>query len=136
MFPKKGVITRGQLGLVEIIHQYIRYDEIHEAINVLNTMNWNTMGHQCYICLSAIVNHLLKQKLTPDREGKRLIALLMCFSGICSSYKDYDVIFIDCIKKTIGRIFSHLNIALPNQMSYLEIIISVKSGLMCWLNVS
>lgn len=81
IFPVKGVITKGQLGVVEIIHQYIRYDEIHEAINVLNTMNWNTMGHQCYICLSAIVNHLLKQKLTPDREGKGLIVFLMYFCG-------------------------------------------------------
>lgn len=122
IFPKKGVITRGQLGLVEIIHQYIRYDEIHEAINVLNTMNWNTMGHQCYVCLSAIVNHLLKQKLTPNREGKGLIALPMCFSRVCNSYRAYDVIFIDCIKKTIGRIqiVSHLNTGLPNQTSYLE----------------
>lgn len=82
IFLVKGVFTRGQLGLVEIIHQYIRYDEIHEAINVLNTMNWNTMGRQCYICLSAIVNHLLKQKLTPDREGKRLIIFLMYFCGV------------------------------------------------------
>lgn len=82
LFPVKGVITRGQLGLVEIIHQYIRYDEIQEAINVLNTMNWNTMGRQCYVCLSAIVNHLLKQKLTPDREGRGLIIFLMYFCGV------------------------------------------------------
>lgn len=77
IFLVKGVLTRGRLGLVEIIHQYIRYNEIHAAINVLNTMNWNTMGRQCYICLSAVVNHLLKQKLTPDREGKGLIIFLM-----------------------------------------------------------
>ena len=82
IFPVKGVITRGQLGLVEIIHQYILYDEIHEAVNVLNTMNWNTMGRQCYICLSAIVNHLLKQKLTPDREGKGLTVFLMYVCGV------------------------------------------------------
>lgn len=67
---------------MEIIHQYIRYDEIQEAINVLSTMNWNTMGQQCFICLSAICNHLLKQKLTPAREGKRLFVFLMDFCDV------------------------------------------------------
>lgn len=81
-FLVKGVLTRGQLGLEEIIHQYIRYDEIQEAINVLSTMNWNTMGQRCFICLSAICNHLLKQKLTPAREGKRLFIFLMYFCGV------------------------------------------------------
>lgn len=97
-FLVKGVTTRGQLGLVEIIHQYIRYDEIHEAINVLNTMNWNTMGRQCYICLSAIVNHLLKQKLTPDREGKGPTVFVTYFCGV---FVSHTWIMIDCIKKTI-----------------------------------
>lgn len=78
----KGVLTRGQLGLEEIIHQHIRYDEIQEAINVLSTMNWNTMGQRCFVCLSAICNHLLKQKLTPAREGERSFVFLMDFCGV------------------------------------------------------
>ncbi|XP_048791917.1 WD repeat-containing and planar cell polarity effector protein fritz homolog isoform X1 [Lagopus muta] len=105
---KLGVITRGQLGLVEIIHQYIRYDEIHEAINVLNTMNWNTMGHQCYICLSAIVNHLLKQKLTPDREAQ-LEASLGTFYAPTRPLLDTTVLeYRDPISRYARRFFHHL----------------------------
>ncbi|NWY58056.1 FRITZ protein, partial [Chionis minor] len=105
---KLGVLTRGQLGLVEIIHQYIRYDEIHEAINVLNTMNWNTMGRQCYICLSAIVNHLLKQKLTPDREAQ-LEASLGTFYAPTRPLLDTTVLeYRDPISRYARRFFHHL----------------------------
>uniref|UniRef100_A0A8C0B3Y1 WD repeat containing planar cell polarity effector n=1 Tax=Buteo japonicus TaxID=224669 RepID=A0A8C0B3Y1_9AVES len=105
---KLGVITRGQLGLVEIIHQYIGYDEIHEAINVLNTMNWNTMGRQCYICLSAIVNHLLKQKLTPDREAQ-LEASLGTFYAPTRPLLDTTVLeYRDPISRYARRFFHHL----------------------------
>ncbi|XP_030345047.1 WD repeat-containing and planar cell polarity effector protein fritz homolog isoform X2 [Strigops habroptila] len=105
---KFGVFTRGQLGLVEIIHQYIRYDEIHEAINVLNTMNWNTMGRQCYICLSAIVNHLLKQKLTPDREAQ-LEASLGTFYAPTRPLLDTTVLeYRDPISRYARRFFHHL----------------------------
>uniref|UniRef100_A0ACB8GEX3 Uncharacterized protein n=1 Tax=Sphaerodactylus townsendi TaxID=933632 RepID=A0ACB8GEX3_9SAUR len=64
------VFPRGHFGLVEIIQEYIHQDEMDEAINILSGMNWNTMGHQCYVSLSAIVNHLLRQKLTPEREDE------------------------------------------------------------------
>lgn len=69
-FSVTGIFTRGQLGLAEIIFQYIHCDEIYEAINILSSMNWDTLGHQCFISMSAIVNHLLRQKLTPEREGE------------------------------------------------------------------
>ncbi|XP_035408793.1 WD repeat-containing and planar cell polarity effector protein fritz homolog [Cygnus atratus] len=105
---KLGVIMRGQLGLVEIIHQYIQYDEVHEAINVLNTMNWNMMGHQCYICLSAIVNHLLKQKLTPDREAQ-LEASLGTFYAPTRPLLDTTVLeYRDPISRYARRFFHHL----------------------------
>ncbi|KGL88448.1 WD repeat-containing and planar cell polarity effector protein fritz, partial [Charadrius vociferus] len=105
---KLGVLTRGRLGLVEIIHQYIRYDEIHAAINVLNTMNWNTMGRQCYICLSAIVNHLLKQKLTPDREAQ-LEASLGTFYAPTRPLLDPTVLeYRDPISRYARRFFHHL----------------------------
>ncbi|XP_071596249.1 WD repeat-containing and planar cell polarity effector protein fritz homolog isoform X7 [Heliangelus exortis] len=105
---KLGVVTKGQLGLVEIIHQYIRYDEIHEAINVLNTMNWNTMGRQCYICLSAIVNHLLRQKLTPEREAQ-LEASLGTFYAPTRPLLDTTVLeYRDPISRYARRFFHHL----------------------------
>ncbi|NWH87175.1 FRITZ protein, partial [Aegithalos caudatus] len=105
---KLGVFTRGQLGLVEIIHQYIRYDEIQEAINVLSTMNWNTMGQQCFICLSAICNHLLRQKLTPAREAQ-LEACLGTFYAPTRPLLDRAVLeYRDPISRYARRFFHHL----------------------------
>ncbi|XP_074845491.1 WD repeat-containing and planar cell polarity effector protein fritz homolog [Carettochelys insculpta] len=105
---KLGVFTRGQLGPVEIIHQYVRYDEIHEAISVLRSMNWDTMGHQCYICLSAIVNHLFRQKLTPEREAQ-LEASLGTFYAPTRPLLDTTVLeYRDPISRYARRFFHHL----------------------------
>nr|XP_021411511.1 WD repeat-containing and planar cell polarity effector protein fritz homolog [Lonchura striata domestica] len=105
---KLGVLTRGQLGLEEIIHQHIRYDEIQEAINVLSTMDWNTMGQRCFICLSAICNHLLKQKLTPATEAQ-LEASLGTFYAPTRPLLDRTVLeYRDPISRYARRFFHHL----------------------------
>ncbi|XP_064002372.1 WD repeat-containing and planar cell polarity effector protein fritz homolog isoform X2 [Pogoniulus pusillus] len=105
---KLGVVTRGQLGPVEIIQQYVRYDEMQEAVSVLQTMNWNMMGPQCYICLSAIVNHLLKQKLTPAREAQ-LQASLGTFYAPTRPLLDTTVLeYRDPISRYARRFFHHL----------------------------
>ncbi|NWI10771.1 FRITZ protein, partial [Crypturellus soui] len=105
---KLGVITRGQLGPVELIQQYIRYDEICEAIGILNTMNWNTMGLPCYVSLTAIVNHLLKQKLTPEREAQ-LEASLGTFYAPTRPLLDATVLqYRDPISRYARRFFHHL----------------------------
>ena len=70
VFFVTGIFTQGHLGQVDIIFQYIHCDEIYEAINILSGMNWDTLGHECFISMCAIVNHLLRQKLTPEREGQ------------------------------------------------------------------
>ncbi|XP_029449524.1 WD repeat-containing and planar cell polarity effector protein fritz homolog isoform X2 [Rhinatrema bivittatum] len=105
---KFGAITRGQLGPVEIIHQYIRYDEIYEAISVLSGMNWNTMGQQCFIGMSAIVNHLLKQKLTTEREAQ-LETSLGTFYVPTRHLSDSTVLeYRDPISRYARRFFHHL----------------------------
>ena len=65
-----GILTRGQLGLVDLILQYIHYSEVYEAISILRSMDWDTLGQQCLIGMGTIVNHLLRQRLTPEREGQ------------------------------------------------------------------
>ncbi|XP_044310351.1 WD repeat-containing and planar cell polarity effector protein fritz homolog isoform X1 [Varanus komodoensis] len=105
---KMGVIPRGQLGLVEIIQEYIHQDEMYEAINILCGMNWNTMGHQCYVSLSAIVNYLLKQKLTPAREAQ-LEASLGTFYAPTRPLSETTILeYRDQISRYARRFFHHL----------------------------
>ncbi|XP_036081015.1 WD repeat-containing and planar cell polarity effector protein fritz homolog isoform X5 [Rousettus aegyptiacus] len=105
---KLGIFTRGQLGLAEIIFQYIHCDEIYEAINILSSMNWDTLGHQCFISMSAIVNHLLRQKLTPEREAQ-LEASLGTFYAPTRPLLDTTILeYRDQISKYARRFFHHL----------------------------
>uniref|UniRef100_A0A2K6A065 WD repeat containing planar cell polarity effector n=1 Tax=Mandrillus leucophaeus TaxID=9568 RepID=A0A2K6A065_MANLE len=105
---KLGVFTQGQLGLVDIIFQYIHCDEICEAINILSSMNWDTLGHQCFISMSSIVNHLLRQKLTPEREAQ-LEASLGTFYAPTRPLLDTTILkYRDQISKYARRFFHHL----------------------------
>ncbi|XP_042311155.1 WD repeat-containing and planar cell polarity effector protein fritz homolog isoform X2 [Sceloporus undulatus] len=105
---KTGVIPTGQLGLVEIIQEYIHQDEIYEAINVLGGMNWDTMGQQCFVSLSAIVNYLLRQKLTGEREAQ-LEATLGTFYAPTRPLAETTVLeYRDQISRYARRFFHHL----------------------------
>ncbi|XP_015443080.1 WD repeat-containing and planar cell polarity effector protein fritz homolog isoform X5 [Pteropus alecto] len=105
---KLGIFTRGQLGLAEIIFQYIHCDEIYEAINILSSMNWDTLGHQCFISMSAIVNYLLRQKLTPEREAQ-LEASLGTFYAPTRPLLDTTILeYREQISKYARRFFHHL----------------------------
>ncbi|XP_072363345.1 WD repeat-containing and planar cell polarity effector protein fritz homolog isoform X3 [Scyliorhinus torazame] len=105
---KQGAILRGQLGPTELIRQYIRYEQIDEAINILGGMNWNTVGSQCYASLIAIVDHLLKWKLTPERES-HLEASLGTFYVPTRPLTDTTVLeYRDPISRYARRFFHHL----------------------------
>ncbi|XP_049712177.1 WD repeat-containing and planar cell polarity effector protein fritz homolog isoform X4 [Elephas maximus indicus] len=107
-WKSRGIFTRGQLSPVDMIFQYIHCDEICEAINLLSSMNWNTLGHQCFVSMSAIVNHLLRQKLTPEREAQ-LEASLGTFYAPTRPLLDTTVLeYRDQISKYARRFFHHL----------------------------
>nr|XP_056712785.1 WD repeat-containing and planar cell polarity effector protein fritz homolog [Euleptes europaea] len=105
---KTGVFPRGHLGLVEIIQEYIHQDEMDEAINILSGMNWNTMGHQCYTSLSAIVNHLLRQKLTPEREAQLEASLGTFYAPTRPLSKTTVLGYRDPVSRYARRFFHHL----------------------------
>ncbi|XP_059131352.1 WD repeat-containing and planar cell polarity effector protein fritz homolog isoform X1 [Peromyscus eremicus] len=105
---KLGVLTRGQLGLVDLIFQYIHCDEMNEAINILSSMNWDTMGQQCFVSMSAIMNHLLRQRLTPEREAQ-LETSLGTFYAPTRPLLDTTILeYRDQISKYARRFFHHL----------------------------
>ncbi|KAK2560334.1 WD repeat-containing and planar cell polarity effector protein fritz-like protein [Acropora cervicornis] len=64
-----GVLTHGRLGTVEMVSEYIRHCQPEEAVNFLNSMNWNTEGKACFAGLALIMNYLLKLPLNSEREG-------------------------------------------------------------------
>lgn len=103
-----GVLTHGRLGTVEMVSEYIRHDQAEEAVNFLNSMNWNTEGKACFACLALIMNNLLKLPLNSEREGL-LEETLGSFYAPSRPLSDLTVLeFRDSISKLSRRFFHHL----------------------------
>ncbi|XP_072265651.1 WD repeat-containing and planar cell polarity effector protein fritz homolog isoform X2 [Pyxicephalus adspersus] len=108
MHFKLGAVSKGQLGPVELVSQYLRYGEVDEAIGILSCMNWNTAGQPCFACMSAIVNHLLRQKLTAEKEAQ-LEACLGTFYSPGRPLMDATIMeYRDPISRYARRFFHHL----------------------------
>ncbi|KAG2467337.1 FRITZ protein, partial [Polypterus senegalus] len=105
---KLGAMTTGQLGHTELVHQCIRYGQIDEAVNILSAINWNTMGPDCYICLSAIFDHLLRQNLTAEREAQIEAALGTFYTPARPLTETTVLEYRDAICKYARRFFHHL----------------------------
>ncbi|KAG8584115.1 hypothetical protein GDO81_008689 [Engystomops pustulosus] len=105
---KLGSLSRGQLGPVELISQYLRHEEVDEAIAILTCLSWNTAGQQCYTCMSAIMNHVLRQKLTPETEAQLEACLGTFYSPSCPLLDTIIMEYRDPISRYARRFFHHL----------------------------
>ncbi len=65
-----GSLTLGRLGPRELIEEYIKHNQAEQAVNFVNSINWNADGNSCFVCLSAVMSYLLKFPLTDEREGQ------------------------------------------------------------------
>ncbi|KAL9962591.1 hypothetical protein ACROYT_G031702 [Oculina patagonica] len=103
-----GVMTNGRLGTVEMVSEYIKHEQAEEAVNFLNSMNWNTEGNACFACMAIIMNNLLKLPLNSEREGL-LEETLGSFYAPSRPLSDVTVLqFRDMISKLSRRFFHHL----------------------------
>lgn len=103
-----GVLTNGRLGTVEMVSEYIKHDQAEEAVNFLNSMNWNTEGRACFSCLMLIMNYLLKLPLNSEREGL-LEEALGSFYAPSRPLSDVTVLeFREPISKLSRRFFHNL----------------------------
>ncbi|KAM3931500.1 WD repeat-containing and planar cell polarity effector protein fritz homolog [Leptodactylus fuscus] len=105
---KLGSVSRGQWGPSELVSQYLRHEEVDEAIAILTCLSWNTAGQQCYTCMSAIVNHLLRQRLTPETEGQLEACLGTFYSPACPLLDTIIMEYRDPISRYARRFFHHL----------------------------
>lgn len=51
-----------------LVRQYLLWNQIEKAINLLLSLNWNTQGIMSHMSLQAIVNYIFRHPLTPERE--------------------------------------------------------------------
>ncbi|XP_038044090.1 WD repeat-containing and planar cell polarity effector protein fritz homolog [Patiria miniata] len=103
-----GVLSRGQLGPQELIQQYLNHQQINEAVNLLNVMNWNTDSGSCFTCLTTIINNLLKLPLNPDREAALEASLGSFYAPLRPLSEVIVVDYRDPISRLARRFFHYL----------------------------
>ncbi|XP_046865085.1 WD repeat-containing and planar cell polarity effector protein fritz homolog [Xenia sp. Carnegie-2017] len=103
-----GSARRGRLGPQEMIEEYIKHNQAEEAVNFVNSINWNADGNNCFVCLSAVMNYLLKFPLTGEREGL-LEETLGCFYAPSRPINDVIVLqYRDPLSRWSRKFFYHL----------------------------
>ncbi|XP_028405974.1 WD repeat-containing and planar cell polarity effector protein fritz homolog [Dendronephthya gigantea] len=103
-----GSLSLGRLGPQELIEEYIKHDQAEQAVNFVNSINWNADGNSCFVCLSAVMNYLLKSPLTDDREVL-LEETLGCFYTPSRPINDVVVLqYRDPLSRYSRRFFYHL----------------------------
>eukprot|EP00795_Rhopilema_esculentum_P008512 gene8512-14511_t len=103
-----GVLSNGRLGPVEIVSEYIQNKQELEAVNFLNSMNWNTNGGLCFACLTIIIDHLFRLPLVLDREAFAENALGSFYAPTRAISEDVMLQFRDPIFRLARRFFHHL----------------------------
>ncbi|KXJ12588.1 WD repeat-containing and planar cell polarity effector protein fritz-like [Exaiptasia diaphana] len=103
-----GVLSHGKLGAVELVSEYIKHEQGEQAVNFLNSMNWNTEGNACFACMTLIMTYLLRLTLNSEREGL-LEETLGSFYAPSRPLSDVTVLqFRDPISRLSRRFFHHL----------------------------
>ncbi|XP_060067112.1 WD repeat-containing and planar cell polarity effector protein fritz homolog [Ylistrum balloti] len=103
-----GVVSRERFSCLELMKEYIKHNQIPEAILLLENMNWDTHGSVCYSCLSAIVNHLLRKPLNVEREGQLEVSLGTFYNPKRALSESVIMDFRDPISRLARRFFHHL----------------------------
>ncbi|XP_068597747.1 WD repeat-containing and planar cell polarity effector protein fritz homolog [Brachionichthys hirsutus] len=103
-----GTFTGGQMGSGALLHQWLRFGRVSEALGILEAMDWSIMGDECYRGLSSITNHLLRLELNAEREAQ-LEAALGVFYTPPAPLSDMVILeYREPISKYARRFFHHL----------------------------
>ncbi|XP_068182775.1 WD repeat-containing and planar cell polarity effector protein fritz homolog isoform X2 [Antennarius striatus] len=103
-----GTFTGGQMGPGELLHQWMRFGRVREALGILEAMDWSIMGDECYRGLSSVANHLLRLELNAEREAQ-LEAALGVFYAPPAPLSDMVILeYREPISKYARRFFHHL----------------------------
>ncbi|KAL3874609.1 hypothetical protein ACJMK2_037597 [Sinanodonta woodiana] len=103
-----GIISRERFSCLELVKEYIRQKQVEEAVTLLSSMNWDLDGQSCYVCLSTIVNHLLRMPLNADREENLEDSLGTFYAPKRPLSESTILDFRDPISRLARRFFHHL----------------------------
>ncbi|XP_030603895.1 WD repeat-containing and planar cell polarity effector protein fritz homolog isoform X2 [Archocentrus centrarchus] len=103
-----GVLTGGQMGPGDLLQQRLRCGQVREALGILETMDWSTMGDECCRGLSSVTNHLLRLELNAEREALLETALGVFYAPPAPLSDTVILEYREPISKYARRFFHHL----------------------------
>uniref|UniRef100_A0A3Q0S1I6 WD repeat containing planar cell polarity effector n=1 Tax=Amphilophus citrinellus TaxID=61819 RepID=A0A3Q0S1I6_AMPCI len=103
-----GVLTGGQMGPGDLLQQRLRCGQVREALGILETMDWSTMGDECCRGLSSVTNHLLRLELNTEREALLETALGVFYAPPAPLSDTVILEYREPISKYARRFFHHL----------------------------
>lgn len=103
-----GICSRGKLSAIELVCEYIKYDQVKEAVNLLSALHWNSSGYHCFQCLVLIVDYILKLPFNPLREECLESTLGAFYAPTLPLLEDVIIQYRDDISRIARRFFHHL----------------------------
>ncbi|KAK7930883.1 hypothetical protein WMY93_007278 [Mugilogobius chulae] len=98
----------GPMGPEELLQQRLNCGEVREALNILESMDFNTAADQCFRGLSSIINHLLRLPLNIERENQLEAALGVFYAAPAPLCDTVILEYKGPVSKYARRFFHHL----------------------------
>ena len=103
-----GICTRGVIGPVELLCEYIKCDQLKEAVALLNSLNWNSACSTCFQCLVLLTDHLFRLPYSFSREECLENTLGSFYSPKQPLFRDVILQYRDDISRIARRFFHYL----------------------------
>ncbi|XP_030011631.1 WD repeat-containing and planar cell polarity effector protein fritz homolog isoform X2 [Sphaeramia orbicularis] len=103
-----GTLSGGLMGPEELLQQRLRCGQVREALGILEAMDFNTIGDECYRGLTSVVSYLLKLELNAEREAQLEAALGVFYAPPAPMSDTVILEYKDPISNYARRFFHHL----------------------------
>ena len=103
-----GICTQGSLSPVQLVCEYIKYDQLKEAVILLNSMHWNNCSFLCFQCLILITDYIFKLPFNASREECLENTLGSFYAPTQALLEDVILQYRDDVSRVARRFFHHL----------------------------
>ncbi|KAJ0005195.1 hypothetical protein NQD34_011409 [Periophthalmus magnuspinnatus] len=103
-----GSLSGGHIGPEEVLQQRLCCGQVQEALGILEALDFNAAGGQCFRGLSSIINHLLRLPLNKERENQLEAALGVFYAAPAPLCDTVILEYRDPVSKYARRFFHHL----------------------------
>jgi hypothetical protein len=80
-----GIYSKGKLSVFELVGEYLRHNQLYQCLQLFLSLNWDITPNDCFYCLTALMDRLLKLPIDSTNEELMESALSSFFAGNINS---------------------------------------------------